>query len=438
MLHGKLSRRRFCRAMAGLTALPVFIPGRALGADGATPPSNRVTLGYLGVGPRGLLNCNEALRCPDAQVLAVCDVWDHVLQRAKQTVDAHYGNTDCAAYVDFRDVLARGDVDAVSIASPDHWHVPMAVLAAEAGKDVSLEKPMGVSFAEDQACRAAVRRYGRVFQYGTEARAMAACRLGCELIRNGRLGELREIRVKAPDSIGGGTHAPRPVPDGLHYDLWLGPAPWRPYSGCPDNGGAWFHVYDYALGFIAGWGAHPLDLLVWAYDAHLHGPWEVEGTGRINRADRNDAVHHWDVEIRLANGVPIRYWATGLPKDEAPQLAQLNNYVQFIGSEGWIAPYYGGMLCQPAALAEAPLGADAIRLPVSSGQERNFIECVRSRQEPVSNLDDAVRSDMISHIADIAIRCGRKIVWDPAAERILGDEDASRRLCRALRPPWNV
>ncbi|MDY0167829.1 MAG: Gfo/Idh/MocA family oxidoreductase [Thermoguttaceae bacterium] len=434
------TRRHLLRraaATAAVAACPTLIPAGALGNGEKPAPSNRVTLGYLGVGPRGLLNCREALGCPEAQVLAVCDVWDHVLLQAKQTVDAHYGNQDCRSYVDFRDILVRDDIDAVSIATPDHWHVPMAVLAAEAGKDVSLEKPMGVAFAEDQACRAAVRRYGRVFQYGTEARAMAACRLGCELIRNGCMGELREIRVKAPDSVGGGSRIPKPVPDGLHYDLWLGPAPWRPYSGCPDNGPGWYHVYDYALGFIAGWGAHPLDLLVWAYDAHEHGPWEVEGTGRINRGDCNDAVHNWDVRIRLANGVTISYWAHGLPTDEDPRLAKLGNYVQFIGTEGWIAPYYGGMLSEPASLGETPLEADAVRLPVSSGQERNFIECVRSRQTPVGNIDDAVRSDMISHIADIAVRSGRKIVWDPVKERIEGDEQASRRLTRAYRAPWN-
>ena len=434
------TRRQFLRraaAAAAIAASPTLVPGNAFGIGDKPAPSNRVTLGYLGVGPRGLLNCREALGCAEAQVLAVCDVWDYVLQRAKQTVDGHYGNQDCRAYVDFREVLARDDIDAVSIATPDHWHVPMAVLAAEAGKDISLEKPMGVAFAEDQACRAAVRRYNRVFQYGTEARARAGCRLACELIRNGRMGELREIRVKAPDSVPGGSRAPRPVPDGLHYDLWLGPAPWRPYSGSPDNGPGWYHVYDYALGFIAGWGAHPLDLLVWAYDAHEHGPWEVEGTGRINPADRNDAVYNWDVRIRLANGVTISYWGTGVPKDEDPRLAKLNNYAQFIGSEGWIAPYYDHMLCEPESLAETTLGTDAIRLPHAAGQERNFIECVLSRQTPVAPIDDAVHSDMISHVADIAIRCGRKIVWDPAREEIVGDPQASRGLTRAYRAPWS-
>jgi len=437
----RCNRRRFLRhtaAAAGLFTAPCVITSNALGGQGRPPASERVVTGYLGTGPRGLLNIREQLTCPEAQVVAVCDVWQHVRERAKGVVDAHYQNTDCRAYVDFREVLARDDIDAVGIATPDHWHVPMTIAAAEAGKDVSTEKPLGISIAEDLACREAVKRYDRVFQYGTEARAVDACRLGCELVRNGRIGEIREIRVKAPNSRPGGSRVPKPVPEGLEYDLWLGPAPWRPYSGCPNNGPSWYHVRDYALGFIAGWGAHPLDLLQWAYDTHLAGTWEVEGMGVIDRQGCNDAVHDWDVRLRFANGITMTYWATGLPKEEPPQLARLGNYAQLIGSEGWIAIFYASMICEPASLATAPLGPDDVRLPVSRGQERNFIECVRTRQTPVSHIDDAVRSDIISHIGDIAIRTGRKITWDPVKEEIIGDEEASRMLTRALREPWRL
>jgi hypothetical protein len=228
------------------------------------------------------------------------------------------------------------------------------------------------------------------------------------------------------------------VPKGLDYDLWLGPAPWRPYSGCPDNGHSWFHVYDYALGFIAGWAAHPLDLLVWSFDTHLAGNWEVEGTGVIPQQGRNDAVIDWDVDIRFASGVKMSFWATGLKKDEDPKLAKLGNYAQIIGDEGWIAVYYASMMCDPPSIKDSVLGPDAIRLPVSLGQERNFIECVKTRETPVAHVDDAVRSDLISHIANIAIRCGRKIVWDPVKEEIIGDEGASRMLSREMRGPWEI
>lgn len=436
-----LHRRQFLRraaAVGGIAAAPQVITSTALGGEGRPPASERVVTGYLGVGPRGLLNTTEQLSCAQAQVVAVCDVWQRVRQRAKQVVDAHYKSADCKAYVDFREVLGRDDIDAVGIASPDHWHVPMAVAAVKAGKDVCVEKPLGVSVAQDQICREAVKRYDRVFQYGTEARAMAACRLGAELVRNGRIGRIREIRVKSPNSVRGGSTVPKPVPEGLEYDLWLGPAPWRPYSGCPDNGNRWFHVYDYALGFIAGWGAHPLDLLLWAFDTHQLGPWQIEGTGVIPKTGCNDAVIDWDVRIKLAGGIKMSYFASGVPKDEDPKLAGRGDYAQLIGDEGWIALYYGGMICQPDSLKTATFGPDDVRLPVSRGQERNFIECVRTRQTPVSHIDDAVRSDIISHVSNIAIRAGRTITWDPVKEEIVGDAEASQMLTRAMREPWKL
>ena len=471
------SRRDILKAGAAALAAPYVITSSALGAEGRPPASERVTLAYIGMGGRGRGNMQEALSCADAQVLAVCDVWDQRRDLAKSMVDKHYGSTDCSAYVDFREILDRRDVDAVSIASPDHWHVPMAVMAAKAGKDVSVEKPLGMSIAEDQICRDLVKRYERVFQYGSEARMNAAVRFGCELIRNGRVGELREIRVKAPtmDRIGvrysngawapssdpkvhryihGVPPQPKPAPKGLNYDLWLGPAPWRPHVGCHESGHNWFHVYDYSLGFIAGWGAHPLDLMQWAFDTHLDGPWEVEGTGVIPTPAEglNDAIFHWDVRIRLASGVAISFFAHTMAKDEPPGFAHdqnknpypqmlgvAGNYVQFIGSEGWIAIPYSGEYCsEPKSLCEAKLGPNAVRLPVGSGQERNFIECVRTRRQPVCDIDDAVRTDSLCHISDIAIRTGRRIVWDPIKEEIIGDEEASRRLSRAMRVPWQI
>jgi len=440
-IGGRCDRRQFLKrasAAGGIAAAPYVITSAALGAEGRPPASERVVTGYIGCGPRGLLNIREQLTCPDAQVVAVCDVWKHVRDRAKNTVDARYKNTDCKTYVDFRELLARDDIDAVGIGSTDHWHVPMAIMAAKAGKDVSVEKPLGVSVAEDQACREVIKRYGRVFQYGTEARSSAACRLGAELVRNGRIGKIREIRVKAPNSRRGGSRKPLPVPKELDYDLWLGPAPWRPYCGQATGGGSWWHDYDYAIGFIAGWAAHPLDLLQWSFDTHLAGNWEVEGTGLIAHQERNNVVTNWDVGIRFAGGVKMSFWATGVPKDEEPKLAKLGNYAQLIGTEGWIAVYYASMQCDPPSLRDSALGPDAVRLPVSAGQERNFIECVKTRQTPAGNIDDAVHSDIISHVCDIAIRSGRKITWDPIKEEIVGDEDASRRLTRAMREPWQL
>jgi predicted dehydrogenase len=418
--------------------MPAFITSTARGGPGRPAASDRVGLGYLGPGPRGLGNLREQLACPGAHVVAVCDPWRHVREQAKAAVDKHYGNPDCLATADFRDVLAREDVDAVGIATPDHWHVPMAIAAMRAGKDVHVEKPLGISIAEDLACREAVRRTRRVFQYGAESRSSLVCRFGAELVRSGRIGEVREIRVKAPNSSRGGPTVPRPVPPGLDYDLWLGPAPWRPYTGCPDGGPAWYHVRDYALGFIAGWAAHPLDLLVWAYDVHLAGPWEVEGTGVIPAEGCNDAVVDWDVRIRFGNGVTMTFQAWGVSADADPRLARLGNYAQIIGTDGWVALCYMGLVTEPESLRRTVLGPGDVALPRSPGHEANFLECVRTRRTPVDPMDDAVQSDLISQVSDIAIRLGRKVTWDPGKEGFLGDPDATRMATRAHRAPWGV
>lgn len=434
------TRRQFLQGVvaAGAAAAPTVITSSALGGAGRPPASERVVLGYIGTGPRGLLNIREQMARPHAQMVAVCDVWQHIRERAKQVVDKRYGNADCKAYVDFRELLAREDIDAVGIATPDHWHVPIAIAAMRAGKDVHVEKPLGITVAEDLACREAVRRYCRVFQYGAESRSSPVCRFGAELVRSGRIGQIREIRVKAPNSSRGGSTRPQAVPPGLDYDLWLGPAPWRPYTGCPNNGPGWYHVRDYALGFIAGWAAHPLDLLQWAFDTHLAGTWEVAGTGVIPAEGCNDAVVDWDVRINFSKGVRMTFQAWGVSRDDDPRLARLGNYAQIIGTEGWVALRYMGLVTEPESLRRSRIGPNDAHLPASPGHEANFIECVRTRQTPVGPIDDAVRSDLISQVSDIAIRTGRKITWDPVKERIVGDAHASRLLSRSTRQPWSL
>jgi len=430
--------RRATSTLAGLAAAPYVITTNALGGEGRPPASDRVVTGYVGTGPRGMLNIREQLHCKDAQVVAVCDVWKNRRDAAKAHIDKHYKNTDCKTHVDFRELLARDDIDAVGIATPDHWHVPMTIAAAKAGKDVSAEKPLGVSVAEGLKCREVIKRYNRVFQFGTEARARARCRLGAELVRNGKIGEIREIRVKTPNSRSGGSRAPKPVPAGLEYDLWLGPAPWRPYFGQAVGGNGWWFNYDYSIGWLGAWAIHTMDLLVWAFDTHLAGNWEIEGTGRIDAAAANDAVCNWDVQFQFANGVKMSWWAAGIRKREHPRLARLSNYAQLIGTEGWVAIYYDNVASEPESLLNVVLGQDDVHLPVSEGQERNFIECVKTRKTPAAPIDDAVHADLITHLADVAIRCGHKIKWDPIKEEILGDPEPSRRLSRPLREPWHL
>ena len=407
-----MSRRRFLVSGAAAAAAPYVITSTALGARGVPAASERVTVGKIGCGGRG-----GGIGGVGGQIVAACDPWKPRRER--------YARSGAKAYADFRDLLARDDIDAVAIATPDHWHVPVAVAAAQAGKDMYVEKPLGVSVAQDQACREAVKRYGRMFQYGTQQRSSGHCRFGCELVRSGRIGEVREILVVAPNSHPGGSTTPRPVPEGLDYDRWLGPAPWTPFTGCPNGGGSWYHVYDYALGFIAGWGAHPLDILVWGYDTHLAGVWEVEGTGLIATEGRNDAVYNWDVKFRFANGVKMTFKPGG-------------NYTQFTGTEGWVGISRGGLRAEPASLLRSKIGPGDVHLVQSRSHGGNFAQAVRTRTTPVSHIDDAVRSDIISHVSDIAIRVGRTIKWDPLKEEIVGDDEAARMLSRPMRSPWHV
>ena len=414
-----IKRREFFRQAAGVAgaalAVPYFVPAGALGADGRPAPSERVTVGKIGCGGQG-----SGLGGVGGQVVAVCDVWKDRRERwAKQA--------NCKAYVDFREMLARDDIDAVCVASTDCWHVHHTVAAAKAGKDVYCEKPLGVCIREDQICRDVIRRYERVFQYGTQQRSSAHFRFGCELVRNGYIGEIKELVVYAPDSHPGGSLAPQPVPEGLDYDLWLGPAPWRPYCGQATGGDAWWHDYDYAIGFIAGWGAHPLDILVWGYDVHKAGLWEVEGTAEIPTTGRNNVVMKWNVTIRFGNGVKMTFRPG-------------SDYTQFIGTEGWVGLSRGGerIKADPPSLLTVKLKDSDRRLVESHNHGGNFAESVKARRDPVSNIDDAVRSDIISHVCDIAIRCRRKVIWDPVQEQFLGDDEATRMMTRAWREPWNL
>ena len=407
-----LERRRFLALGAGgLVAAPYVLTSTALGAAGKPPASDRAAVGMIGCGGRG-----SGLGC--GQVIAVCDTW----RNRREDLARRAGATP---YGDFRELLARDDIDAVTIGTPDHWHVPIAIAAAKAGKDMYVEKPLGVSIRQDLACREAVRRYGRMFQYGTQQRSSAHCRYGCELVRNGRIGEVKEIIVVAPNSGPGGNTKPMPVPEGLDYDLWLGPARWTPFTGCPLGGGNWYHCYDYALGFIAGWGAHPLDILVWGYDIHKAGIWDIEATGKIAPEGRHDAVYDWDVRITFGNGVKLRFTPGG-------------DYTEFKGTEGWIGISRGGIKADPPSLLKSPIRPEEIHLPVSNSHGGNFLEAIRTRVDPVSHIEDAVRSDLVSHVGDLAVRLGRKLRFDPVKECFLDDDPANRLMDRPLREPWRL
>jgi len=430
-----ISRRGFLKgAAAGVAAsavaAPTVIASTALGRGGVPPASERVTLAHIGVGGQGSGLLNGFLHLEDAQSVATCDPFKDRREECARQVDDFYARRNgegaykgCAAYNDFREVLARDDVDAVIVATPDHWHAPIALAAACAGKDMYVEKPLGLSIEQNKALREAVHRYGVVFQYGTQQRCFSThCAFACELVRNGRIGEIQAVRVIAPNGVTGGSTTPEPAPEGFDYDLWLGPAPVVPYTRDRCIGtGRWF-VYDYAIGFIAGWGAHPLDIAHWGYP---HTPVEYEGTGRIPTEGLFDTVVDWDVWGRYAGGVEFTLKAGG-------------DLTTFVGTEGWVAASRGGIDADPKSLLESVIGPGEIHLLQNNNHYRNFLDSVLARTDPASPIDSAVQSDFMSHLGDIAIRTGRKIRWNPEREEIVGDAEASRMMTRPMRSPWRL
>jgi len=458
----RLTRRQFLKK-SGSTALsalvvPMIVPASALGRAGTVVPANRITVGCIGVGPQGQGVMNGFLSQSDARVVAVCDVKTEQLSQARDRVNNHYQNTDCSAYGDFRELVARNDIDACLIATPDHWHVLTALAAVRAGKDIYVEKPLGLSLAEDQALRKEVQRRRRIFQFGTQQRSSREFRRACELVRNGRIGKLRHINVWAPGSTPGGSTEVVPVPPGLNYDLWLGPAPFRPHTQdlCSAVGvkKTWWFISDFALGFIAGWGIHPMDIAVWGGGDLLSGPVEVKGRGSFHAEGICDTATIWEVDFKFASGVTMKF--VGVPnggnQGEATRDPWLHGEewrqryrriathgTAFEGTDGWVHVDRGNLNLQPESLSDESDAALKVKLAKSSDHGRNFLDCVKSRAETVCPIDEAVRSDALCHVSEIAIRLNRKVVYDPAKERFVNDDEANRRLTvRKMRPPWHL
>jgi predicted dehydrogenase len=344
----------------------------------------------------------------------------------------HLGLKPEESHNDFRELLARDDVDAVAIATPDHWHVPQAIAAVEAGKDVYCEKPLGNTIAEGRALVRAVERRGAVFQHGTQLHSYADVRRACELVRNGRIGELKEILIGSPPGLATGLHPEMPVPDGLDYDLWLGPAPHAPYTrarvlheaGLP----GWYFISDYShAGWIAGYGVHDLDIAQWGLGLERSGPVAIEGRGVYPADGLFDTVLTYRIEFSYANGVKIIMTDTG----------QNRHGVKFVGSRGWVFTR-GGIEAQPASVLKETIGPSEIHLYRSPDHAQNFVDCVRSRGETITPAEIAHRATSTALLGGIACRLGRRLRWDPAKETFPDDPEAARFLAYTMRAPWRV
>jgi len=378
------------------------------------------------------------LNLKDVQVVAVCDVKATRREAARNRVDSHYNSKGCVEYSDFRELFARDDIDAVLDATTDHWHVLTALAAVRAGKDVYLEKPMGLSLAEDQALRAACHRHGAVFQFGTQQRSDRKFRQACELALNEQIGKLHTINVLSPASVAGGSLKRAPVPPWLDYEMWLGPAPYAPYTEDRCSNKLWWFHSDYALGWIAGWGVHPLDIALWGGGKAMECGLELAGEGTFPEEGFCDTATQWRIVMRYDSGLIVNYAGGPQPPEWRQRYGRDSHGIGFEGTNGWVHVNRSRIVADPPSLLESVLGPNEIHLYESNHHQGNFIECVKSRRQTVCPIDTAVQADILCHLSDIAIRMRRKIRWDPVKEEIVGDAEAARRLTRSMRSPWHL
>ena len=415
-------------------SVPWIVPARALGRATAAAASERITLGVIGIGPRCTYDLHGMLGLRDVQCVAISDVQASRREAGKKLVDGHYQNHDCALYSDFRELLARPEIDAVLIATGDRWHSPASIMAARAGKDVYSEKPCGLTIADCQALADTMNHFGRVFQAGTQRRSVANFQHAVQLAHSGKLGKLHTLyaSVYTPgNDFAWLPSEPEPARDQVDWDLWLGPAPWRPYNHSYVQGG-WRGYYDFDSGArLLDWGAHTVDLCQWANQADDTMPIEYEPTP-------TSVVAHY------ANGVKLVLDFLKTPFAERPGWIQNLGTcpVRFVGEEGWVeAGDSGGIEVSSAALKSELKNLE--KSPSAGGLDvsahaRNFFDCVKSRGQTSANPQVMRHSHIACHTAALAWMLGRKLRLDPVREEFVGDPEANRLRSRAAREPWCI
>ncbi len=431
-----VTRRTFLGKTAGLTtaaiAFPYFIPSSASGKAGSVAPSNRITLGCIGVGGHGTgVNLKSFLANADARVIAVCDVDTNHRERGRDIVNQKYGNSDCAAYNDFRDVLAQSDIDAVMVSTPDHWHVPISIAALKAGKDVCCEKPT-LTIHEGRVLSDTVKQYGRVFQTSTEDRSVYVYHRMAELVRNGRIGKPHTIRVNLPGGHRirghyGKIQKPQPIPNGFDYDMWLGPAPKAPYTpGRIHWNFRW--IRDYSGGQLTDWGAHLLDTAQWGNDTEHTGPVDIDGKGVFPKDGLYNTATEYHIEYKYANGVTLIVSSGACD-------------IRFEGTEGWVGNHgwRGKLQAASDKILNSVIRPDETHLyTCPAGEHRNFLDCVHARKDPYFPAETGHRCCTVMHLGNISMLLGRKLKWDPDKETFPDDAEANRMLSRPMTSPWKL
>lgn len=434
-----ITRRHFLKAAAASVLAPAIVPSTVFGR---TALSNTMLMGCIGVGRQGQGDMQELIYRGlevGARVVAVCDVDAHRMEDAQWLVDKIYSlelgkdySQSCAAYRDFRELLARKDIDGVLIVTPDHWHGPMAVAAAQANKDIYLEKPLTYSITEGRKLVKAVRRNKRILQVGSQQRSSTYFLMACEMARNQRIGKLHTIHVWLPQDQGTGDAEPMPVPVNLDYDFWLGPKPHAMFTedrvhpqrsyGRP----GWLQVEEYSRGMITGWGSHMNDTAQWGNGTDDTGPVEIEAKAEFPDRGLFDVHTTFRAEGMYANGVRL-IMETGDPAG-----------VRFEGDRGFVFVRRGAIEPSDRKILREKIREDEIKLYRSTNHMKDFLECMRSRKDPVAPVEAGHRSNTICVITHIAMKLGRKLRWNPKAERFINDDEANRWLDYPHRKPWNI
>lgn len=442
-----LTRRRFLQTSAGAMAVPMFVPAHVLGRSS---PNETLRIGCIGNGRMGVGDMgsvmNEGLLDEiNARVVAVCDVDESRALGARRRVEEFYGQRlpgavpDVKVYRDYRELLARDDIDAVTVSTPEHWHALIAIAAAKAHKGVYVQKPMTWSHREGQLLVAAVRECGVKLQVGSQQRSDAKFLKACELVRNGHLGKLQRIHVFLPCDRGEGKPRQGKVPAGFDFDLWRGPTAAVPFAeagvhplsspeGKPNFGRPdWLQIRRYCLGMITGWGSHMNDIAQWGHGGDTDsGPVEIEATGEFPQRGLFDVHTNFKATGRYADGVEL-VQETGNPAG-----------VRFVGELGSIWVQRGKITADPKEILDEKIAEGGTRLYVSHDHYRNWLACLRDGSDPICPVEVGHRSNTICVITEIAMRLGRKLRWDPAAERFVGDDEANGMLDYDHRAPWRL
>lgn len=436
--HNKAyTRRQILSAFgtAGLvTMCPSIVPSSVFGA---TAPSNRINVAMIGMGRQALhANLKPFLFSNEARVVAVCDVDKWRLEKARQAVDQHYNNQTCATYTDWRDVLARDDIDAVMNSTPDHWHVPISLAAVRRGMHVSCEKPLTLSVAEGRVLADAVKKAGVTFRTDSECRTDAYMHKTAELVRNGYIGRIKRIEVGVPTGdVAGGKADPMPVPEELDYDMWVGPAPMKPYTldrvHTPHSykRPGWMRCRDTCEGMVTNWGAHTIDVAQQIHNSDRSGPVRVEGQGQYPKPGSGlwNVLLNFQVQYRYADGVVLDYHTAK------------GAFIRVEGEDGWIhAPWLGGQItASDPKILRTKLKDGDIHLPQRQDKE-DFLYGIKNNAPTMADAEVGHRTCSMCQLGHIAIQLGRPLQWDPKAERCANDVEANGMLRKSYRVPWGL